>query len=122
AEPQYIADFLTSIVCHEMGHILGLRHNFVASTFHNMKELEAGDGLRQTGVVASVMDYVPFNPQALHAADCPFWTSTVGPYDCWAIEYGYTPPQGSAEAEKARLRAIAARCNEPGLAYQSDEV
>jgi hypothetical protein len=122
-EQQYIDAFLTSVVAHEMGHILGLRHNFVASTFRPMKALAGGGGVRTDGVVASVMDYNPFNPMALRAPDSEYWTTVVGPYDRWAVEYGYTPIDAAGPAgERPQLKTIAARCNEPGLAYASDEV
>ena len=44
---------------------------------------------------------------------------TIGPYDRWAIEYGYREPDGQSEAEM--LRDIARRNTEPALAYATDE-
>jgi hypothetical protein len=121
-EKEYISQFLTSVVAHEMGHIMGLRHNFIASTFHSMKELASGERLRKVGAVSSVMDYIPFNIAALHSADPVYWTPTLGAYDHWAIEYGYKElPANTTDAEKPQLQTIAARCNWPGHAYLSDE-
>ncbi|MCS6863263.1 MAG: zinc-dependent metalloprotease, partial [Abditibacteriales bacterium] len=123
SEKQYVEDFLTSIVAHEMGHILGLRHNFIASTLNDMKQLADGTRVRQVGVVSSVMDYIPFNQAALHSPNNAYWMTTIGPYDYWAIEYGYTPIEASSpEAEKEKLKAIACKVNQPGHAYMSDEV
>lgn len=122
-EKRYLEDFITEVVAHEMGHILGLRHNFIASTLHPLKALANGERVRQNGVVSSVMDYNPFNLMALHAPNTEYWTTTLGPYDRWAIEYGYLPIKASSpEAEKPTLQRIASRCNEWGLAYQSDEI
>ena len=51
----------------------------------------------------------------------PFQT-TLGPYDYWAIEYAYKPlPPGSRPKERAELQRIAARSNEPLLAFGTDE-
>jgi hypothetical protein len=122
-EKQFIDDFLTETVAHEMGHILGLRHNFIASTLRSLKELEGDPGLNTGGMVGSVMDYNPFNLAALHSPESRFWPTTIGPYDYWAIQYGYaTIAATSPDGERAGLNAIACRCNEPGHAYQSDEV
>ncbi|MCC6445686.1 MAG: zinc-dependent metalloprotease [Armatimonadetes bacterium] len=122
SEKQYANSFLTSIVAHEMGHIMGLRHNFIASTQHNLKELSQGKVMRQSGVVASVMDYIPFNIMALHSPDSTYWTTGLGVYDYWAIDYGYRPLSAATpEADLPALRRIARRGNEPGHAYQSDE-
>ena len=46
---------------------------------------------------------------------------TIGPYDMWAIEYGYKPLSGGTEGEVAELKKIASRSGEPALAYSTDE-
>lgn len=122
-EKQYMDDFIISVVSHEMGHIMGLRHNFISSIANSMNDLANGGRIREVGVTASVMDYTPFNQMALHSPNTEYWSTTVGPYDIWAIEYGYTPIAASSpEGEKTQLKAIARRGTERGLAYQSDEV
>jgi hypothetical protein len=60
---------------------------------------------------------------AIRAPNTEYWTTTIGPYDHWAIEYGYAAIAASSpEGEKDQLKAIASRCNEWGHAYMSDEV
>ncbi|MGH7135837.1 MAG: zinc-dependent metalloprotease, partial [Pirellulales bacterium] len=50
-----------------------------------------------------------------------YYSQTIGPYDMWAIEYGYKPLPGGTEGEVAELRKIASRAAEPQLAYATDE-
>ncbi len=121
-EDQFVKDYLRSVVMHEMGHILGLRHNFAASRLHSLDELANGEQVRKQGTVASVMEYDPFNIMALHAPNTVYWNPTIGPYDYWVIEYGYKEfGVSTPDAEKPYLNEIARRNTEPGLAFETDE-
>lgn len=122
-EKAYINSFIRYVVSHEFGHCLGLRHNFVASTYHSLDDLKNEKLLTDSGITASVMDYVAFNISALKHPGVDYWTSTIGPYDMWAIDYGYRPIQATRpEGELPKLRGIASQDNLPGHAYQSDEL
>lgn len=122
-EDQFVKDYISSVVMHEMGHILGLRHNFVASRMNTLEDLKDGEKVRQRGTVASVMEYDPFNQMALHAPNTVYWNPTIGPYDYWAIEYGYRefPDASTPELERVHLSKIAQRNTEPELAYETDD-
>jgi hypothetical protein len=107
------------VVMHEVGHTLGLRHNFKGSTMLKADQLHDTKITREKGLVGSVMDYVPVNlaPKGVKQGD--FFPTTLGPYDYWAVEYAYKPISGNEEAE---LKKIAARgASTPGLDYGTDE-
>ncbi len=112
---------LKEVAMHEVGHTLGLRHNFKASSFLSLEELNDPQKTKDTGLTASVMDYAPTNLMPNGATQGDFFSSTIGPYDKWAIEYGYKPLSGGTEGEVTELKKIASRGTEPGLAYATDE-
>jgi hypothetical protein len=103
---------------HEVGHSLGLRHNFKASTMLDLKDVNDKSITREKGLTGSVMDYTPLNISADQTKQGDFATTTIGPYDYWAIEYAYKPISGNEEEE---LKKIAARSPQPELAYATDE-
>ena len=107
---------------HEVGHTLGLAHNFRASGYYSLEELNDTSKTAETGIGMSVMDYNPVNimPDGMKQGD--YFSQTIGPYDIWAIEYGYTPLKGSTpEAELPELAKIAGRSGDPRYAFGSDE-
>ena len=119
----FVQAYLTNVTMHEVGHTLGLRHNFRASRMNTDQELSDPEFTKTHTLVASVMDYPPINlARPGEPAVKPF-DDTLGPYDYWAIEYAYKPmPPGTTPAqEKAELLKIASRNTEPGLDYGTDE-
>jgi hypothetical protein len=118
---EMIQQAVKETVMHEVGHTLGLRHNFKASTMLKNDQLHDLNVTRKQGLVGSVMDYNPANlaPKGVKQGD--YFTSTIGPYDYWAIEYGYKPLAGGTDGEKAELAKIASRSAETGHAFSTDE-
>jgi hypothetical protein len=119
----FVQAYLFDVTMHEVGHTLGLRHNFRSSRIYSDRQLSDPEFTRSHGLAGSVMEYAPVNlgmPGAPTPA--PFQT-TLGPYDYWAIEYAYKPlPEGLSEKDQeAELKAIAARSPEPVLAFGTDE-
>ena len=111
---RFVSDYITDLTLHEVGHTLGLRHNFLAKTWKSAEEL-SGDA----PLASSVMDYLPANVAPPGAKQGSFWNTKLGPYDFWAIEYAYKPL--APETESAELAKIAARAGESGHAYATDE-
>jgi len=116
---QFVLDYLKDTAMHEVGHTLGLRHNFRASRIYTDAQLSDPEFTRTHALTGSVMEYAPVNLAAVGAAPVAPFQTTLGPYDYWAIEYAYKPI--AADGEKAELERIAARSGEPELAFGTDE-
>ncbi len=116
---QFVLGYLRWLVMHEVGHTLGLRHNFRASQAFTDAQLSDIEFTRANGIVGSVMDYVPANLSAPGGKPVQAFQTTLGPYDYWAIEYAYRPFAPDDEARE--LQTIAARSNERALAFGTDE-
>ncbi|MCA9120664.1 MAG: zinc-dependent metalloprotease [Planctomycetaceae bacterium] len=112
---------MKEVTMHEVGHTLGLRHNFKASKMLSLKDANDTKKTRDVGMVGSVMDYNPSNIVSKEWEQGDYYTTTLGPYDYWAIEYGYKPLSGGTTGEVKELEKIAARSGEPQLAYATDE-
>jgi hypothetical protein len=116
---QFVLQYLTDTAMHEVGHTLGLRHNFRSSRVYTAQQLSDPEFTRQNGLAGSVMEYSPINlPAPGERGGVPF-QMTLGPYDYWAIEYAYKPIP--PDHEKTELERVASRSAEPQLAYGTDE-
>ncbi len=119
---EYLHQYLRLIVAHEVGHTLGLRHNFRGSTMLSPKEMNNRSITRTRGQVASVMDYIPPNiaPESVKQGD--YFPSIIGPYDAWVIKYGYSQIKAAnTKAEEPVLRKIASESYKPEYSYATDE-
>jgi hypothetical protein len=119
---EYIHQRLRWLIAHEVGHTLGLRHNFRGSTLLSPQELNNTDVTQAKGLVNSVMDYLPINLAPQGVEQGKYFPTSVGVYDEWAIKYGYKESNALGSlAERRFLREIAQRSTEPELAYATDE-
>lgn len=122
SDDDFVRGFLKYLTAHEVGHTLGLRHNFHASTIHTFEQLQDATRTGEMGLTGSVMDYIPANLAAAGAEQGELFQTTIGPYDYWAVEYAYKPiAADSPAAELPELQKIAGRVSEPLLAYATDE-
>jgi hypothetical protein len=113
-----VLDTLRDVAAHEVGHTLGLTHNFRASTIYTLEQLEDASFTAKNGLAGSVMEYNANNISPKGRKQGEYVQSTLGPYDYWAIEYAYKPID--AAKEKDELLKIASRSKEPLLAFAND--
>jgi hypothetical protein len=109
----FVEPLLRDLVLHEVGHTLGLRHNFKASTQYTVAEINSPQIKGQKPFAASVMDYIGPN-MAIENGKIVGDVSMldIGVYDKWAIEYGYT---------MGDTKDVLKRVGEPGLDFGTDE-
>jgi hypothetical protein len=111
---------LTKLILHEVGHTLGLNHNFRASHLYDATAIHKKEITAKTGLTGSVMDYMPANIAPLNTPQGEFYITKPGPYDHWVIDYGYSEALEDPKKEEQRLQKIASRSHEPALAFGND--
>jgi Met-zincin/Domain of unknown function (DUF5117)/Domain of unknown function (DUF5118) len=120
----YIGEALKALVMHEVGHTLGLRHNFRGSAGASADQLADRRFTTEHGMGVSVMDYSPpalaLDPQR----QGHYYAPTVGSYDRWAVTYGYAEvPVYSAERGRAPFRpSVPGGGNPPAAWIPEDEL
>ncbi|MGC8639736.1 MAG: zinc-dependent metalloprotease [Isosphaeraceae bacterium] len=115
---EFLGQAIKETVMHEVGHSLGLRHNFKASTMLRPDQVNDTSITHVKGMTGSVMDYNPINIAPKGQKQGDYASTTIGPYDYWAIEFAYKQIDGD---EAAGLKKIAARSPEPDLAFGTDD-
>ncbi|HVI46136.1 MAG TPA: zinc-dependent metalloprotease [Chitinophaga sp.] len=104
---ELMGDLIRFVSSHEVGHTLGLRHNFGSSSAYPVEKLRDKEWVKENGHAASIMDYARFNYVAqpedgITGADL---YPRINYYDKWAIDWGYRlyPEFKDADAEKSLL-------------------
>ena len=118
-EKELIKQSLYRLVLHEVGHTLGLNHNFKGSTLLSTEELNNKDIVNKRGVCNSVMEYPAINITKDIKNQGLFFDIKPGIYDNWAIEFGYSQ-FNNEEQEKIGLKKILSRSTEKNLAFAND--
>lgn len=127
----FLGNAIKDLIMHEVGHTLGLRHNFKGSSAIPYDKLNDTSYTQEHGLTLSVMDYASTNIAVDPKDQGDFVNMTVGTYDKWAIKYAYTPVvkkgDGSAyrmanpKEELEHLQKIASQGIDPMHAYNTDE-
>ena len=85
-----MGDAIRFVACHEVGHSLGLRHNMMGSWAFPTDSLRSeAFTSRMNSTASSIMDYARFNYIAQPGDGVKVLSPHIGPYDMFAIEYGY---------------------------------
>lgn len=104
---ELMGELLAMVVTHEVGHSLGLPHNMKASSQYPVEKIRNPQWAKTMGHTPTLMDYSRFNyvAQPEDKIDPADLLPKVGPYDKFAIMWGYKPIPGArtAEAEKDTL-------------------
>ena len=115
-----INESLIRLVLHEVGHTLGLNHNFKSSYLHDNTRVHNKGITEEMGLTGSVMDYPGVNIPPPDIAQGEYYTPTPGPDDKWAIEFGYSMSLENHELERSRINAILSRSTAPELSFGND--
>ena len=108
------------VSAHEVGHTIGLPHNWISSTAYPVDSLRSPTFTAEHGTAPSIMDYARFNYVAQPGDGVTQLMPRVGEYDKWAVKWGYTyfPDARSEEEERRRLQAMVAEVrDDPALRY-----
>ncbi|MDH5414309.1 MAG: zinc-dependent metalloprotease [Flavobacteriaceae bacterium] len=90
---------MIALIMHEVGHTLGLNHNMKASQLFSPEQLADADFIKGKALTGSVMDYAGINLTKDRTKQGQYYDTSVGPYDEWAIQFGYTPFKSDQEAK-----------------------
>lgn len=96
----FLVQALKELVLHEVGHTLGLNHNFIASAYAGNDDWQNKSYGLTKGMSASVMDYTIPNISPDKNKQGLYFDVIPGLYDIWAIRYGYTPFKSAADEAK----------------------
>ena len=95
-----IGEMMRMVISHEVGHALGLPHNMAASYAYTVDSLRSGKFTQKMGIAATIMDYARYNYIAQPGDENVRFVRQLGPYDHYAINWGYRKIPGAKTPEQ----------------------
>lgn len=109
-----VNEFLHYLIIHELGHTLGLNHNMKSSQMYGIDEIHDESKTAKTGMIGSIMDYPSINFAPEGTEQGQYYSTKPGPYDMWAIEFGY---KNMSDSER---EALLSKSTQPELVFGND--
>ena len=106
---------MLALIMHEIGHTLGLNHNMKASQLFSPEQLADADFIEGKCLTGSVMDYAGINLTNDRTKQGQYYDTSLGPYDVWAVQFGYTPFKSETE-----MNALLNQSTKPELIFGND--
>ncbi len=116
AKKGLIYESLMYLTLHEVGHTLGLSHNFKSSRLHSLEGIHDKERTASIGLTGSVMEYLAINVSLNREQQGEYYTTVPGPYDIWAIQFGYSLEMNDSMKKAALLN----KSTQPELAFAND--
>lgn len=120
---QFIYDNIFSEIMHEMGHDMGMQHNFIGSEAYSAAQLQSVAFTKKYGITSSAMEYAPTNVWPKPLGQGTFEQTVLGPYDYYIMKWAYAAIPGAAtpSQELPTLERWAQAWSDPRYRYASDE-
>ena len=94
-----IGEMMEMVISHEVGHALGFPHNMGASSSYEVEDYRNAEFTKTQGISATIMDYARFNYIAQPEDKGVRYIRKMGPYDDYAVNWGYRILPNSAKPE-----------------------
>ncbi len=101
-EDDVMGRLIRFVSAHEVGHTIGLPHNWGSSVAYPVDSLRSPAFTQKMGTAPSIMDYARFNYVAQPGDGDVGLMPDIGPYDLWSVEWGYRPIPSASSADDER--------------------
>ena len=113
--PELLRQSIIRLTLHEVGHTLGLNHNFKGSYLNSNADIHNKAITQDRGLTNSVMEYPAVNIAPLGIQQGDYYDTQPGLYDDWAIEFGYKPNLSKNDMDK-----LLSKSDMPELMFAND--